>query len=214
MTESQRRDTRPKGVTRDAIAAAAAVICEEHGLEALSMRRVAVALGVTPMALYHHVRGKDDLIEVLTEHVREQVVVDHDLPPRAQLLALLEQLRQLGARYPRLVEAGALTDQSEGAVRLTLTVIRLLAELGLNAAQVRITFNALTLLVNGAAAVQRTVERAGGVAAQRLHEDALLRSAEPSDRDLIAAMRKLPRVTVPDQFARAVDLVLDAAATS
>ena len=44
-----------------------------EGLEAVSLRRVAQELGVTPMALYRHVRDKQDLINAMTEVVLEGI---------------------------------------------------------------------------------------------------------------------------------------------
>jgi len=42
-----------------------------EGLEAVSLRRLALAFGVTPMALYWHVRDKQDLVNAMTEAVME-----------------------------------------------------------------------------------------------------------------------------------------------
>ena len=44
-------------------------IGDKEGLEAVSIRRVASDLGVTPMALYRHVRSKDDLYNAMLEAV-------------------------------------------------------------------------------------------------------------------------------------------------
>ncbi len=44
-----------------------------EGLEAVSLRRLAQELGVTPMALYRHVRDKQDLINAMTEVVLEEI---------------------------------------------------------------------------------------------------------------------------------------------
>ena len=57
------------GLTRDAVVARALEIGTAEGLEAVSLRRVAQELGVTPMALYRHVRDKQDLINAMTESV-------------------------------------------------------------------------------------------------------------------------------------------------
>ena len=43
----------------------ATALHRDEGLEALSLRRVAGALGVTPMALYHHFENKDALLDAL-----------------------------------------------------------------------------------------------------------------------------------------------------
>jgi TetR/AcrR family tetracycline transcriptional repressor len=63
--------TRRRGLTREAIVARALEIGGSEGLEAVSLRRLASELGVTPMALYRHVRDKEDLINAMTEVVLE-----------------------------------------------------------------------------------------------------------------------------------------------
>lgn len=49
------------------VVAAAMELADAEGLAALTMRRLAAALGVEPMSLYHHIPGKDRLLEGLTE---------------------------------------------------------------------------------------------------------------------------------------------------
>ncbi|HZV52617.1 MAG TPA: TetR family transcriptional regulator [Candidatus Dormibacteraeota bacterium] len=60
-----------RGLTREAIVARALEIGSAEGLEAVSLRRLASDLGVTPMALYRHVRDKQDLVNAMTEVVLE-----------------------------------------------------------------------------------------------------------------------------------------------
>ena len=45
--------------TADAIRAAALRILETEGPEAVSLRRVATAVGITPMAIYHHFASRE-----------------------------------------------------------------------------------------------------------------------------------------------------------
>jgi TetR/AcrR family transcriptional regulator, tetracycline repressor protein len=61
------------GLTRDTVVARALEIGTAEGLEAVSLRRLAQELGVTPMALYRHVRDKQDLINAMTEVVLEGI---------------------------------------------------------------------------------------------------------------------------------------------
>lgn len=56
-----------RGLTRDAIVRRALDIGDAEGLEAVSLRRIASDLGVTPMALYRHVRDKSDLYEAMVD---------------------------------------------------------------------------------------------------------------------------------------------------
>jgi AcrR family transcriptional regulator len=60
-------------LTREAVVARALEIGTAEGLEAVSLRRIAQELGVTPMALYRHVRDKQDLINAMTEVVLEGI---------------------------------------------------------------------------------------------------------------------------------------------
>jgi AcrR family transcriptional regulator len=60
-----------RSLTRAAIVRRALKIGETEGLDAVSLRRLASELGVTPMALYRHVRDKQDLINAMAELVME-----------------------------------------------------------------------------------------------------------------------------------------------
>jgi AcrR family transcriptional regulator len=77
MNQVSSREHRPArgrpGLTREAIVARALEIGTAEGLEAVSLRRLAQELGVTPMALYRHVRDKQDLINAMTEVVLEGI---------------------------------------------------------------------------------------------------------------------------------------------
>jgi AcrR family transcriptional regulator len=53
--------------TADRIASAALTILEEEGPEAVSMRRVAEAVGITPMAIYHHFPSRKALLNTITD---------------------------------------------------------------------------------------------------------------------------------------------------
>ncbi len=60
-----------RGLTRAAIVKRALQIGETEGLDAVSLRRLASEFGVTPMALYRHVRDKQDLINAMAELAME-----------------------------------------------------------------------------------------------------------------------------------------------
>lgn len=94
--------TRRRGrLTRDAVLRRAVEIADAHGVEALTMRRLAEDLGVEAMSLYHHVDGKDGLLDGVVELVLEEVLdavgrleEDESTPPedwkaavRARILA-------------------------------------------------------------------------------------------------------------------------------
>lgn len=60
---------RKPGMTVEAIVAAAIAIADADGLDAVSMRRVADALGVGTMSLYRYLPGKAELYELMLDAV-------------------------------------------------------------------------------------------------------------------------------------------------
>jgi AcrR family transcriptional regulator len=67
-------------LTRDRILRSAVELADRGGIESLSMRKLAQALDVVPMALYRHVANKDELLNALVE-----VVVGEIDPPETGL---------------------------------------------------------------------------------------------------------------------------------
>lgn len=64
---------KPSRLTRERIVEAGLGVVDREGSDAISMRRLADALGVTPMALYNHVSSKRDLLRAVAEHVLGKV---------------------------------------------------------------------------------------------------------------------------------------------
>ncbi|MEU4625883.1 helix-turn-helix domain-containing protein [Actinoplanes sp. NPDC023801] len=96
---------RPPRLSLEAIIAAAERILADDGPERLSMRRLAGALDSTPMALYHHVRDKDDLlVRVMESQARAMPRPEFPDDPRARLLAASTLLYELLAERPWIVE--------------------------------------------------------------------------------------------------------------
>jgi AcrR family transcriptional regulator len=95
------QDRRPQ-LTRQRVVAEALAVIAEDGIQALTMRRLAARLGVVPGALYHHVRNKEQLQNLLLDGVLAEVDVHLD-PSQAwpqQLKALAHRLRQVLEDHP------------------------------------------------------------------------------------------------------------------
>ncbi|HEX7666062.1 MAG TPA: TetR/AcrR family transcriptional regulator C-terminal domain-containing protein, partial [Polyangiaceae bacterium] len=54
-------------LTRERIVAAAIRLADDEGIATFSIRGVAASLGAPPMSLYRHVRGKDELVALMTD---------------------------------------------------------------------------------------------------------------------------------------------------
>ena len=97
------------GHSRADIAAAAVRVADAEGLEAVSMRRVAKELGAGTMSLYHYVRDKDDLFDLMGDLVlREYLVSDAELDRgwRDGLAAIAHATRATLRNHPWLLRAG------------------------------------------------------------------------------------------------------------
>src|SRR5919206_2338433 len=70
----QRRDP----LTRDRVVAAAIALADETGIEALSMRKLGVAMGVEAMSLYNHVANKVELLDGMIDAVFAEIGLPSD----------------------------------------------------------------------------------------------------------------------------------------
>src|SRR3954447_27015025 len=64
-------------VNRDRAVECAVAVADREGIEAVTMRRLARELGVEAASLYHHVNGKDEILDGLVELVSAEI----ELPP-------------------------------------------------------------------------------------------------------------------------------------
>jgi AcrR family transcriptional regulator len=89
-------------LTKDAVVDRALELADRNGLDALTIRKLATELGVTPMALYWHFRSKDELLAGLVERVWSEIDVDVNqaAPWPDQLRALLESLLAVLRAHP------------------------------------------------------------------------------------------------------------------
>lgn len=83
---------------------AAIAVIDEAGLDALSMRRLGRELGVDPMALYHHVPGKEALLrEAVREVFARMAIPAREGPWQEQVRAWARAYRDVARRHPNLV---------------------------------------------------------------------------------------------------------------
>jgi AcrR family transcriptional regulator len=98
----------PKGRhDRAAVAAAAIRLADAGGLDAVTMRGVAVELGIAPMSLYNYVPTKDHLIQLMIDmaggeyRFPDPAAADQ----RAAIADLARQGRDITRRHPWLPDA-------------------------------------------------------------------------------------------------------------
>lgn len=94
---------RPALISRDAAVDAACDLADTEGVDAVSMRAVGHALGVTPMSLYRHITDKKALLAAMVERAAAEYDLDAlDGDWREQLLQLARQQKALIHRHPWL----------------------------------------------------------------------------------------------------------------
>jgi AcrR family transcriptional regulator len=101
VTEPSATEERRTPLTRDRVLQAAVDLADRGGNEALSMRKLGQELGVDAMALYRHVRGKDDLLDGLVEVIIGQI--ERPTPSGDWKTSLRQQAmaaRQVMLRHP------------------------------------------------------------------------------------------------------------------
>jgi AcrR family transcriptional regulator len=70
-------DEQREPLTRERVLEGAVALADEIGVDALTMRKLAAALDVKPMTIYHHVDGKEQIIDGMVDIVFSEIA----LPP-------------------------------------------------------------------------------------------------------------------------------------
>ncbi|WP_439678602.1 TetR/AcrR family transcriptional regulator [Embleya sp. MST-111070] len=93
---------RPRKVTLPAIVATAIAVADEDGIDAMTMDRVAAALGVGTMTPYTHVPGKAELIDLMVDAAWQSLDLHDSGSWRARVTRYAQQTLALYARHPWL----------------------------------------------------------------------------------------------------------------
>ena len=185
-----------RGLTTARVVDAALLAADAGGIEAVSLRRLAVTLGVTPIAMYRHVRNKSHLLDLMVERLLDQVDLASDEAATWQ-----DRLRRLLASFQAVVAAHPATALllsrpfvSPAALRVSEAVLAILQSAGFD-----IERSARLLQVITGMALGPAVNRATWAAASR---------DLPPDADYQAFMAGLPAGVLP-YFSSTADEVMD-----
>jgi AcrR family transcriptional regulator len=178
---------------------AALELMDLHGVEWMSMRRLAEHLGVRVGALYWHFAKKDDLCRAVVESVVNELRWDEspDAPVLDQIRSHLVQLRVHWQRHPCVVALGQ-RFPPVGAGSFAEAGVALLVRLGYEPDEAREEWRALVWIVLGFFYVE------GGVAGSVHHRPIV---DEPGRYEVdIDGTRQL--LDTEALFVRALDLAL------
>jgi AcrR family transcriptional regulator len=95
--------------TAGRIARAAEKLVQREGADAVTMRRVAKSVGITPMALYRHFTDRDGLLNALADAGFEELtarLANTAMPPHTEqrLMRILDVFLDFALAKPRLFE--------------------------------------------------------------------------------------------------------------
>jgi AcrR family transcriptional regulator len=172
------RTARPP-LDRARIIAAGLRIVDESGIDALTFRRLADALGVSPMSIYWHVADKAELLRLIGEAVLDEV----EIPPargdwRDQLRDVHRSLLGTVLQHPNTVDI-VIGRARYGAAGLAMfeRILSILLEAGFSPEAAFDAYQSLYLFTLGFAGVSgrspefREVQRQGVVYMRSLPED-------------------------------------------
>ncbi|WP_372786067.1 TetR/AcrR family transcriptional regulator [Phenylobacterium sp.] len=181
-----RRGPKPRHSV-DEVVQAAIALADAEGLAALSIRRVAETLGLSPMSLYTYVPSKAELVDLMLDRVAGEA---DDLGPAVGWRPKLEQLARQGwaraQRHPWIIQVGVhrppLGPRVLARVEATLQAID---GLGLDELEMDLLTTLIGDYVRGAvrAALEaREVEQTSGISDEQwwaLNEELLKGLVEP-----------------------------------
>lgn len=190
-------DSPPQRVTltRDAVVEAALAKADAEGIDAVTFRGLAGALGVTPMALYRYVTNKDELMTAIVERVFREF----ELPPSGSV-SWQDELRAMARSYRAVLVAHpavAMLDHAGmgGGSLNGLKLIDML--LG--------TLRRAGFSVEEAAALQERLERF--VLALVLQETSAQTRTERETAERSVALRTRLLSVPPEQFSHVIEAV-------
>ena len=195
---------------------AALALADSEGLGAVTIRRLAKDLGVTPMALYWHFRSKGELLDGMAAEIFEEVDPSTDVSAtwQEQLRALLgSMLGVLRAHPSTAILLSTRTASSEGSLRATEVALDILRRGGFSPAEAtqiaRHAVSTLTNLVGGEPGVVAREQSEELLDARRRAR--LFLGSLPPERypRLVEAATPLSEGVEPDAyFAFGLDLLL------
>lgn len=209
---SARRGRAP--LTRESVIRAAVELADRQGIAALSMRALAQALKVEAMSLYHHVPGKEALLDGMVDLVFSEIYAPRVGGEwRQELRARSLSGREVLARHPWAI---GLMDSRSGAGMETLrhhdAVIGCLRSAGFSLPLIAHAFAVVDAHLYGFMIQELSLpfdssEELEGLAESMLDQQAL--AALPHFAEFVQGHALQPGYSFGDEFEWGLDLVLD-----
>ena len=207
----------PGSLTLDIIVGTAVGLIEKGGLGGLSMRQLAGVLGVTPTAIYYHVRDKDALLDLCAQAILARIPeTDPALGWPRQLRALILEQQRLFIRYPGLARFLLVhRDSSVAALHWGEAILAILHGAGFAPATALRVLMSLSFVINPITLIDEPAPRGKAhPVLQRTRVAALMKKHKAHLPLMTAVLPHLEGISYETQFELAVDQVIAGIETS
>ena len=195
-----------RGLSREAIVARALEIGNAEGLDAVSIRRLAQDFDVTPMALYRHVKDKQDLVNAMTELIMEGIDLTAGFRPS---MTWTERVRRAMTNFRAWIDARPLAlplsiaysgEGPPGFWRMSDDLLGILLEAGFTRREAVVLIRVVSNLLSGYLLLQGE------------DDPALRQRLEAGEVELIRKRMELTQLSLPrDEFPNIVASARDMA---
>ncbi|MFJ8591695.1 TetR/AcrR family transcriptional regulator [Streptomyces sp. NPDC093598] len=198
---------RPRSLSHAKLASAALAVIDRDGLAGLSMRSVAEELGMSTMALYRYVNGREELEMLVVDHVLATVDTEPpgpEAPWQERIEVLVRRLRDAMGAHPEVVRLTIThRHRSLAGLRWSESVLGVLGEAGFEGEQRVLALRGLLGYVIGAIQLEHLgpLSGEGTVALTELPSDAFPHMTETArharsvsvDREFLGGLALLLR---------------------
>ena len=172
---------RRNSITLDEIVAAARALAETDGIDAITVRALAAAMGAAPMSLYNHVPTREAIVDAVLDGVLGELEFTEDTaaPWTTELERFALTLADHLARHPwAVLPLMARPDPGEQTTRLGEKPLAIALRGGLSASLAVTAFAAILALVYGRAGFLAAASRTDAQPAAEIDERILGAAAE------------------------------------
>ena len=197
-------------LSRERVLQAAIALADEHGVEALSMRRLAKELGVEAMSLYNHVENKDAILDGIIDTVVGEVELPDGPDWKSALRQCAISTRDVILRHPWASNLW-MSRQSGGPAQLRNGdwKLRMLREAGFSSDLIYHAFHILDALILGFLVQHLSFPYKGDELKEMAASFLQTFPADDYPDLMIHIKEHLEPHEGPGGFAIAVDLILD-----
>ena len=143
---------------RDVVTDAALRVAERNGVDGLTLRSLAVELGLSHTALYHHVKNKQEVIDLLAERVLSDVDVPAAGPWQQRLRAFAHSARRSLLRAKGVAQALQTQPMGAAAVRVDALVKQLVIDAGVPTPERESAHMLLTVFIVGSVSLEQAID--------------------------------------------------------